>query len=70
MRVYLNSSIEVKTYDQLKEKIKELSKGMPGVIWILYRLNESPWRRDLYSIAFSPEDQADIWWYMFISGAC
>lgn|GEM_PF-5949322 len=68
VRVYQNSRYDVKSFDQLKEKVISLSKDIPNVNWILYRLDESPWGKDKYLITFKPDPEAEIYAYRFIFG--
>ena len=68
VKVYTNSKLDNAAYNQLIEKIIESSQATPKVSWILYKLNESPWKEDAsFPIAFDPDSDAMIWFYRFVS---
>jgi hypothetical protein len=68
VRVYQNSRDDMKSFDQLKEKVIIVSRNMPNVEWILYRWDESPWSKDMYLITFKPDPEAEVYAYKSICG--
>jgi ribosomal protein L5 len=46
VRVYKGSKDDAKAFEQLRKELREISRSMPNVKWILYRMDEYPLRKD------------------------
>jgi len=68
VRVYQNSRDDMKSFDQLKEKIISFSRNTPNIKWILYRMDESQRNKDMYLVTLKPDPEADVYNYRFICG--
>jgi hypothetical protein len=66
VRVYTNSKEEAKAFEQLREKVMEVSRRTPNVKWILYRLDEYSWKEDWRAVVFEPDPEAMTYFYRFI----
>jgi len=67
VRVYVKSKVDMEAFERLVEEIRELSRDKPNVSWILYRLNESPYGKDVFGVVFDVDPEAAVWYHRFIS---
>jgi len=68
VRVYTSSKEEAKAFEQLREKVVEVSRSTLNVKWILYRLDEYSGKEDWRAVTFEPDPNALVYFYRLIGG--
>ena len=68
VRVYSKSTNEQSKFKSLVNSICSVSENTSKVSWLLYKLNQNPWREAENIITFQPEEDANVYFYRFIDG--
>jgi hypothetical protein len=59
---------ETKAFEQLREKVVEVSRSTLNVKWILYRLDEYSGKKDWHLVTSEPDPEAMTYFFSFIGG--